>query len=312
MSNKNFDTCASFYLDGGRFVGRLVRLDGVLNTILDKHQYPINVSTALAETTALSVLLSAALKYDGLFTLQIQGNGPISLLVTDVTSENKIRACARFDAQKLEAAKALRKTEDLIEELPHLVGGGYMAFTIDQGDRTNLYQGIVDLQGNNLTEMALRYFKQSEQIDTALKLFVKRPEGESRTWQAAGLLLQKAPIKGGNTQTEDPTEQNLIWEDLQAFVASLSENEVFDADLDDENILNRLFHAHNLTIGQEKHYTFGCRCSREKVRQTLQTFAPEEVRQMVENGHITATCHFCSEEYVFEPEECLNSPVLKH
>lgn len=305
MSNKNFDHCVSFHINGGAFMGRLVRLDGVLRDILGKHCYPLNVSAALAETSALAVLLSSSLKYDGLFTLQIQGNGPVSLLVADVTSEGNIRACARFDEEELQKAKALRKTEDIIESVPHLVGGGHMAFTIDQGKDTDLYQGVVDLQGKNLTELALRYFKQSEQIETALKLFVKHPQGESLSWQAAGIMLQKVPTKGGKEQNFDEEELKTVWEDARAFVASLSENEVFDAELSSPEILNRLFHANDLQINKEKEYHFGCRCSREKLQKTLGGFSAEDIDAMVEDGHITATCNFCSEKYVFDKDELI-------
>lgn len=308
MANKNFDTCVSFYTDNGAFMGRVVRLNGVLQNILGKHNYPQDVSSALAETTALSVLLADALKYNGLFTLQIQGNGPVSVLVADVTSEGKIRACAKFDEQKLLEAKKLRKTDDVIEELPHLVGGGYMAFTIDQGSETETYQGVVDLQGKTLTELALRYFKQSEQIDTVLKLFVKHPEGESKTWQAAGILVQRVPLKGGNEQNIDADAIKDAWEETEVFVNSLTDDEMFNADLSTTEILHRLFHSRNLQIGREKNYVFGCRCSREKLLSTLSAFKPEEINAMAEDdGTITATCNFCSEKYVFNKNE-----LIKH
>ena len=279
MSNKNFDNCVSFYIHDGAFAGRLVRLNDVLQDIFKRHDYPVNVSAALSETTALAVLLANALKYKGLFTLQIQGNGPVSLLVADVTSEGKVRASAKFDEDKLEKAKILRKTEDEIEEVPHLVGGGYMAFTIDQGPETELYQGVVDLQGKNLTELALRYFKQSEQIE----------------------------VKGGKEFLEDEDVLKEVWNEAEVFIGSLSADEIFNADLSPEDILYRLFHAHKLETGKEKKYEFGCRCSRDKLFSTLSGFGKNEIEEMAEDGKITATCSFCSEKYVFDKDE-----LLKH
>lgn len=303
MRNKNFDSCVSFYIDHGAFIGRIVRLGDVLNHILGKHCYPLNVSAALAETTGLAVLLSSLLKYEGLFTLQIQGNGPVSLLVADVTSKGLVRACAKFDPEKLANAKTLRKTETVLEALPHLVGGGYMAFTVDQGKETHPYQGVVDLQGKTLTEMALRYFQQSEQIDTMLKLFIKHPDGDSQTWLAAGILLQKAPLKGGHDMALDLAAQKQTWEDSQAFMDSLREDEVFDVALSSAEILNRLFHAHALEIGKETTYDFGCRCSRDKLLNVLGSFSEDEIESMIENDKITATCQFCGEQYFFDPQE---------
>ena len=160
MANKNFDECVSFLIDNGLFVGRICRLENVLKTIIAKHGYMKNVSAALSESTALAVLLANALKFDGLFTLQMQGNGPVSTIVVDVTSDGKLRSCANYDKERLEKAFALRKNEGEIEATPHLLGEGTLAFTIDDG-KNNYHQGVVDLQGKTLEECALRYFKQS-------------------------------------------------------------------------------------------------------------------------------------------------------
>lgn len=303
MPNKNFDNCVSFFIDNGAFQGRLIRLNEVVNTILEKHAYPRPVSAVIAESTVLAAMLASTLKYDGLFTLQTQSNGPVSMIVVDVTSAGKIRACAKFDEQRLEAGQTLRKTSGEIEPAPHLMGAGHLAFTVDQGKNTELYQGIVDLQGKNLTECALRYFKQSEQIDTNLKLFLLPPQGESKTWLAAGIMLQKMPLKGGAAVDADTAAE--AWNEANVFLESLSENEVFDASLSSADILHRLFHGNNLKIVQTKEYSFGCRCSRDKLLNTLSTFSKEDIASMVENGKITATCHFCSAQYCFDPGELI-------
>ena len=303
MPNKNFDNCVSFFIENGAYQGRLIRLNEVINTILSKHRYPLPVSAVIAESTVLGAMLASTLKYDGLFTLQTQSNGPVSMVVVDVTSSGKIRACARFDEERLNAGQELRKTLGEIEPAPHLMGGGHLAFTVDQGKSSELYQGIVDLQGKDLTECALRYFKQSAQIDTNLKLFVLPPHGENSSWFAAGIMLQKMPTKGGRDIDEQTAKES--WNEANIFMESLSENEVFDAELSSEEILHRLFHNNNLQILKSKEYSFSCRCSREKLLNTLSTFSQEEIADMVEDGKITATCHFCSEQYVFAPSELI-------
>lgn len=296
----SFDSCVSFFIENGVYQDRLVRLDKVVNTIVGKHGYPRSIAAVVAESTVLGALLASQLKYEGLFTLQIQSNGVITLMVVDVTSDGKIRACARYDEAHLEQSQKLRKTSGEIEAAPHLLGGGHLAFTVDQGPNTELYQGVVDLQGKNLTECALRYFKQSEQIDTDLKLFLKAPEGESSSWLAAGIMLQKLPAKGSELSAEEQAE---VWNEAKIFMESLSEDEVFDANLSSEEILTRLFHGNKLQISNSRDYTFGCRCSREKLLHTLQTFSEDDINAMIENNKISATCNFCSETYVFEPGE---------
>ena len=198
MVNNNFDNCTSFHIDNGAFMGRLVRLDKVVNTILGRHQYPRQVSAVVAESTALGALLSSTIKYNGLFTLQTQSSGPVTMVVVDVTSEGRIRACANVNQEMLDKALELRKSDtDELLAAPHYMGNGHLAFTVDQGPETDLYQGIVDLQGKNLSECALRYFKQSEQIETYLQLFLQAPDKDGESWKAAGILLQKLPDNGG-------------------------------------------------------------------------------------------------------------------
>lgn len=303
QNNQNFDTCVSFFIDNGAYQGRLIRLNKVLDEIISKHDYPRPVSAVLAENTVLGAMLSSMLKYDGLFTLQTKSDGPISMIVVDVTSEGYLRAYASFDEQHLKNNQELRKTTGEIEASPHLMGKGYLAFTVDQGKDTELYQGIVDLQGKNLTECALRYFKQSEQIDTDIKLFLQAPEGDSKHWLAGGIMLQKMPTTGGHELSEE--ESKNAWEEAKIFMQSLNADEIFNADLSSEELLHRLFHGNNLHVSNSKNYQFKCRCSREKLINTLSGFSEEEINSMIENGKITATCQFCSEKYTFDKGELI-------
>lgn len=305
MVNSNFDNCVSFHIDKGAFLGRIVRLDEVVNIILNKHNYPKQVSAVLAECTTLAVLLSSTIKYNGLFTLQIQSKGQISMVVVDVTSDGHIRACANFDEERIKHAQELRKTEGQIEAAPHFLGEGVLAFTVDQGPDTELYQGIVDLQGKNLTECALRYFKQSEQIDTDLQLYTQAPEDEKGSWKTAGVLLQKLPEKGG--KIEEETDINELWNEARIFMQSLKEEELFDENLSSREILHRLYHSNHLVVSDTKEYKFGCRCSRDKLLNTLRSFDPKEIEAMAEKNKISATCNFCSEQYVFDKGE-----LVKH
>ena len=111
MQNNHFDNCVAFHIDNGAFRGRLVRMNEVINTILNKHKYPLPVSAVLAEAIVLAAMLASNLKYKGLFTLQTQSNGPVSLIVVDVTSEGKIRAYARFDEQRLTHSAQNRRAD---------------------------------------------------------------------------------------------------------------------------------------------------------------------------------------------------------
>src|SRR5690606_13939806 len=130
--------------------GRLVRLTGAVSEIIHRHNDPAEVSALLAESIVAAVALASGLKYDGVFTLQIQGKGPVHTLVTDVTSAGDIRACAKYDADEL--ADALRKPRAPGATAQLTGSSGHLAFTVDQGPDTERYQGIVALSGESLAE----------------------------------------------------------------------------------------------------------------------------------------------------------------
>ncbi len=303
MANKNFDECVSFLIDNGLFVGRICRLENVLKTIIAKHRYMKNVSAALSESTALAVLLANALKFDGLFTLQMQGNGPVSTIVVDVTSDGKLRSCANYDKERLEKAFALRKNEGEIEATPHLLGEGTLAFTIDDG-KNNYHQGVVDLQGKTLEECALRYFKQSEQIETMLRLFVDVPAEEDGEWKAGGIIVQRIPEIGGKNIDKEQLPE--LRNEAEILMNSLTAEELFDENLSLQEILHRLYHANGLSVTKDNHYEFCCRCSREKLLKTLRGFSEDDLASMLdENSKITEKCGFCSETYEFTIPEIM-------
>src|SRR5690606_16818171 len=185
------DQVLPFQVEGLDVRGRAVQLGPMLDGILGRHDYPAPVARLLAEAITLTVLLGTSLKFQGKLIVQTKGDGPVDLLVADFTAPQDVRAYARFDQAALDAAVSAGKTE------PHeLLGRGILAFTIDQGQHTQRYQGIVPLDGHTLEEIAGVYFRQSEQIPTKVRLGVaelydRDPAGNARhRWRAGGMVAQ--------------------------------------------------------------------------------------------------------------------------
>ena len=104
----------------------------MIDRILSQHAYPEHVAAMLGEAITLAVLLAGALKYDGVFTLQTKGDGPIRMIVADVSTDGAVRGYAQYDQSKLDAVATSGATADL--SVPRLLGAGYIAFTVDQGE----------------------------------------------------------------------------------------------------------------------------------------------------------------------------------
>jgi len=299
------DLIQPFQIASGAFRGRLVRLTASLDEILAGHDYPEPVARLLAEALALAAALAGSLKYDGLFTLQIKGDGPVSLLVADITSGGDLRGYAKFDETRLAEIQALGAQSSGRSPVPALLGAGYLAFTVDQGPDTDRYQGIVELEGATLTDCVHEYFHRSEQLATVVRSAVGHDDSG---WQAASLMLQRMPSHGGvgssagvgpegDASAEDAEEE---WRRAVILLSSATDKESLDRTLGGDRLLYRLFHADHLRLSEAKILRAQCRCSESKVAGALRSFPREEVEELKdESGRVIVTCEFCKSDYSF-------------
>jgi molecular chaperone Hsp33 len=290
------DIVQPFRLDPFALRGRLVRLGPTVERILTQHDYPEPVATLLGEAITLAVLLAGALKYDGVFTLQTKGDGPVRLLVADVKTDGAVRGYAQYDAKRLgEVAPPAGNPS-----VPDLLGAGYIAFTVDQGDDTERYQGIVEIVGATLAECAQHYFRQSEQIQAGLKLAVARA-GEEGAWRAGGLMMQRVPPEGGHTPIGDDVEDT--WRRVMVLMSSTTPAELVAPDLPPRRLLWRLFHEEGVRVYDTHPVEARCRCSRERVAGILRAFPADEIDEMRQEAVTTVTCEFCNTRYEFTAED---------
>jgi molecular chaperone Hsp33 len=292
------DLVQPFQIDRSGLRGRLVRLGPLLDEILTRHAYPDPVAAMLGEAIALAAALSGALKYDGVFTLQTKGDGPIRLLVADVTSDGAVRGYAQFDEAKLAGALSQGEVKGSV---PRLLGAGYLAFTVDQGAHTDRYQGIVELQGASLAECAHHYFRQSEQVEAGLKVAVARVadgRGVPR-WRGGSLMVQRLP-EGAPWRREAADEG---WRRAVILMSSSTSAELVDAALSPETLLFRLFHEDGVRVHRRQELAARCRCSRARVETVLRMLPEHEITAMKVDGRVTVTCQFCSAAYGFDESE---------
>lgn len=287
------DLIQPFKIEGQAVRGRLVRLGPLVDSVLGRHQYPQAVAALLSEMVALAGALAGMLKYEGVFTLQTKGDGPIRMMVADVTSGGDVRGYAQFDADRLTGIGVGEGGIGL--SVPRLLGAGYLAFTVDQGAHTERYQGIVELHGATLADCVHHYFRQSEQLDAVVKVAAGQVAG---SWRSGALMLQRLPPTVG---TADEAEDG--WRRALAFMASSTDAELLDPQLSPNDLLYRLFHEDGVRVFAPSDLRAGCRCTRERVERVLRSLSPADVADLTVDGKVVATCEFCSAAYSFSESE---------
>jgi molecular chaperone Hsp33 len=310
------DTVLPFQVEALDLRGRLVRLGPAVDEILSRHSYPAPVAKLLGEAVVLGVLLGSALKFEGRFILQTQTDGPVRMLVVDFTTPGKIRACARFDRERVAAA-----IETGAATAGTLLGHGHLAMTIDQGTAMSRYQGLVALQGGDLEAAAHEYFRRSEQIPTRVRLAVAEefqpgPDGLRHRWRAGGIMLQFLPkaterMRQADLDPGDAPEgtrphvvpEDDAWIEGRSLVETVQDVELIDPTLSNERLVYRLFHERGVRVFRCRDVKAECSCSRPKITAMLRSFSTDERAHMVENGVISVTCEFCNSTYVVQPAE---------
>ena len=178
-------------------------LTGAWQRMLDGRDYPEDIAALLGHTTALNVLLGANQKGSGRVTLQVQGSGPVRLLVSDCTAELRIRGMASY-----ERPQALPPSER------SLLGNGRLSVTLEDVKSGQLYQSLVPLEGETLEQIFEHYLAQSEQSTAFLRL-------KADSGALCGLLLEKLP----KADARDPDG----WNRVTHLAATLTLDETRDA-----------------------------------------------------------------------------------
>jgi molecular chaperone Hsp33 len=253
--------------------GRLVCLTAAWQRMLDGRGYPEVIASLLGHTTALNVLLGANQKGAGRVTLQVQGSGPVKLLVADCTSELRIRGMASFE----------RGFEDVSSER-RLLGDGRLSVTLEDVKSGRLYQSVVPLEGDSLEQIFEHYLSQSEQLSAFLRLYAD-------SGALCGLLLEKLP----GADAKDPDG----WNRVQHLARTLTLDETRDAQPYD--LLTRVFPEELMRVFRLYAVEYHCPYDEDKVKDMLRGLGRSEVESILaEQGEVVIRNEMCNHEYRFD------------
>ncbi len=266
------DSLQRFLLERTPVRGEIAHLDATWRAVLERRSYPAPLERLLGEMMAAAALLSATLKFEGSLIMQIQGSGPVQLLVVEATSDHTLRATAKWDGELAEG------------NVGALLGEGRFVISIVPSSGTQTYQGIVSLEGNSIAEVLEHYMAKSEQLETRLWL-------ASDSQQAAGMLLQKLPAT--------PTEDADAWNRATRLGETIKTDELLG--LPAPEIIRRLYHQEDVRVFEPRPVAFRCSCSQDRVTSMLRMLGHDEVRSIVaERGNVEVDCEFCGRHYAFD------------
>jgi molecular chaperone Hsp33 len=312
------DVVQPFQIDRADVRGRLVRLGPALDAVLSGHGYPDAVATLLGELLVVAVATAGAFKFHGMLSLQTQSDGAVPLMIAEYRAAPaedgpiapaRLRGYARFEADKV--TTALREGGGTRSNAERLLGKGSLAFTVEPAAGAERYQGITALDGPSIVESVHAYFRQSEQLDAAIRVDVGRVarigghgrgDGDgssSSVWRAGGVLVQRMPAKSATRSLGERDDDE--WCRVLALVGSSGRLDLLDPKVTARDMLRYLFPEDDVRAYQPVQVEGRCRCSRERVDMVLRSFPAAEIADMVVDGVITVTCEFCNTHYRFAP-----------
>lgn len=268
------DSLQRFVFEHAPIRGEIVHLDATWRAVLERRDYPPVLRELLGETMAAAALLASTIKFDGRLIMQIQGDGPVRLLVVECSSERAMRALAQWRGEIPSQGGPLAA----------ILGNAKLAITIDPYKGKERYQGIVSLEGDSVAEALEGYFARSEQLDTRLWL-------AANTQQAAGLLLQRLPGEHSDSDA---------WARAVHLASTISRGELLGLPVPE--IIHRLYHEEDIRLFSRMPVSFRCSCSRSRVEAVLRMLGREEVESILaEQGRVSVACEFCGNRYEFDP-----------
>ncbi|MCP5163233.1 MAG: Hsp33 family molecular chaperone HslO [Hahellaceae bacterium] len=268
----NHDLFQRFLFEDFQIRGEIVRLNQSYLEVLNRKDYPEMLARLLGEALVATTLLSGTLKFEGILAVQARAKGPVTLLMTECTHERQIRGIAEWEGVIPE--------EDLAMQLRE----GMLAITIDP-EKGSRYQGIVPLERRSLAHCLEHYFELSEQLDTFILIHVSDQS-------AAGMLLQKLPA-------HNPEHDADAWNRITSLAASLKAEELHQ--LENEEILYRLFNEERVTLYPSEAVKFHCSCTRARTENAIRAMGAAEVYELLsEKSPIEVDCQFCGQHYCFD------------
>ncbi len=255
-----------FTLCNNNIKGRIIRLDDQLDLILKQHQYPEKISRTLGELLLVVSLLGSQFKDEVTLSIQLQTEGNIKYIIVDYQTPGNIRGYAQYD-----------------DNLPY-INDAILSVTIDHKGKR--YQGVVEVNNLNIEEAIRKYFSQSEQINTSIKLSIWNL---NNIWYGGAILIQELP----NIDDEN------LWQEANILLSTVKDSELINPKLSLEQLLYSVYHEASVKVFNKITIIHKCRCSKERARNIIKSIDINEAKNLIIDGKLSVNCQFCNVSQYF-------------
>ena len=291
MIKPMLDSSTRFVFVDADVRGNIVRLGDSFKQMTAPHDYPREVQELLGEFLAAALLLSDTIKFEGRLTLQANGKGNVRLLMAEATHEGAVRGIAQLEEAVPASAFKDKNLRQLLSE--NQLSVGTLTVTVEAKGRER-YQSIVPLQGETLAECLESYFKQSEQLNTFIRL-------SANSTQATGMLIQQLPVQ----MEQDLAQRADRWQTIQVLAGTITEAELkTDANV---VLLQHLFADEKIQMFGETSVRFECSCSEQRMAGALVSLGELELASLFqEHQTLALTCEFCGANYNIDDKKLMH------
>ncbi len=256
--------------------GQHLSLDSAWQDMIQDRGYSVLVRQLFGELSALAFFLASGVKHKGKLTLQIQGDGIVSLLLVEVSNDLKIRGMVRANGVIEES-----------DSLDKILGEGQIVATLHNAQTKHSFQSLVPRNSKGLIATFEDYFSQSEQLES--KLWVS-----STSENISAVLLQKMP--------EAAQHDSEGWNRINTLAGTITSEELNDLDV--QQLLHRLFHEEKLQLFDADLVSYECTQDRKKFERIIFDLGEKDARDLLEEqGEISIHNEICNEHLFFDKQD---------
>lgn len=267
----------------GFFKISVVKTTDVVKMAKEDHGLSMLNTVILGRALTGSLLLASELKGEERIRIQVQGNGPIGMLIAEANAVGETRGYVQNPLVELDYSENTQIGKGL--------GIGVLTFSKTLYNEAHPITGTVELINGNVTEDLAYYLFQSEQIPSAISLDVGIDENGDVT-HAGGILIQALP--GAPEKSIDLLQENL------KNLVPLSDQFASQAYIDD--LLEKVTYPFESKELSRFPVHFFCRCTRDRFVDAINMLTLDDL-DMMKTEDQELVCHYCSKKYTIPAKE---------